>query len=769
MDWRSVVVAGFLCLGWQPPIFGQLAGDLNGVEIDGVRLPIGSSIEVEGLGCDRKALFHEWAHAAIDARRINGKATQEKLLVHLYPFQAGDKSLALRTVEKDASIRVQGQLTDVKVGGAENILVVRVQRLNFVGSRPLSPSEFVGRVAAFEGDATSDGCVQVQGLRLQVDSVADWPADVRGKRVSVRGVIRRETVGAKTIWYVEQPRWKLFHLQDQVDRQVELEGVLRAHNGVWWFEYPDNAAAISLTSDEGPSLQFGSDDFRRRVRVTGKLRRQLRPPLPYSSPKGRRRDLEMTYVIRGAKVVHLDPIESTADGRRYTFAEPLRTTNGVPELRSRGNTRPNFWGHETEALLGFERNAVVIKAILESLTPETRDVLAKRMQDSDVDEICRLIYASILASVNDARGRAYLIKAVDTSGPIVDCDALYCLAIVPFLGNDQQQQAVDMSWAESKLIDVITNSAPKRLKGARHWDKHEEMLPLNHGALIFTKIADALAARGSAPAQKALIAATAANPWAAWATWAEENKLAALLRWQVPLDSEELLQMESIDTDPTARSLLFESLIRQPTPRALRQFLPDLNKDPARFYHGLRDANRIELVDALKAIESDANDEVREITRLLAILLEPDPIPELIRQLDAPRGIRKSLVMLELRRYADSRAVKSLARLLREAPPDYFRQERLDRYETSNAIENALEAIAFTGTSEAIHELTRLFEADFSRFGSDLDNADYGRLVAEHLIELTGESFGLDVAAWKKWQMDHPQHSVPRERANRGL
>ena len=41
-------------------------------------------------------------------------------------------------------------------------------------------------------------------------------------------------------------------------------------------------------------------------------------------------------------------------------------------------------------------------------------------------------------------------------------------------------------------------------------------------------------------------------------------------------------------------------------------------------------------------------------------------------------------------------------------------------------------------------------------------------MVAEHLIELTGESFGTDVEQWRAWQRVHPEHSVPKALANPG-
>ena len=62
-----------------------------------------------------------------------------------------------------------------------------------------------------------------------------------------------------------------------------------------------------------------------------------------------------------------------------------------------------------------------------------------------------------------------------------------------------------------------------------------------------------------------------------------------------------------------------------------------------------------------------------------------------------------------------------------------------------------MEAIANTGSEEAVAELISLLPVDLSRFGSYIDREGFRRIVAAHLIELTGESFGTDAAAWQKW------------------
>jgi hypothetical protein len=40
---------------------------------------------------------------------------------------------------------------------------------------------------------------------------------------------------------------------------------------------------------------------------------------------------------------------------------------------------------------------------------------------------------------------------------------------------------------------------------------------------------------------------------------------------------------------------------------------------------------------------------------------------------------------------------------------------------------------------------------DLTRLSKSYDREGYRRIIAAHLIEITGESFGTDSAAWRKW------------------
>ena len=71
---------------------------------------------------------------------------------------------------------------------------------------------------------------------------------------------------------------------------------------------------------------------------------------------------------------------------------------------------------------------------------------------------------------------------------------------------------------------------------------------------------------------------------------------------------------------------------------------------------------------------------------------------------------------------------------------------------TTSAVKHALEAIARTKSPAAVAALIDLLPVDLTRFGTYKDREGFRRGIAAHLIDLTGESFGVNVDAWRDWQ-----------------
>ena len=90
------------------------------------------------------------------------------------------------------------------------------------------------------------------------------------------------------------------------------------------------------------------------------------------------------------------------------------------------------------------------------------------MADSQLVEPVRLLYAAMLASVNDERGRSFLMKMADVQGDIVNLDALYCLGVFPFIAPRALWGKVEIDWAEETMVALMKDRNRMALKGAAH-------------------------------------------------------------------------------------------------------------------------------------------------------------------------------------------------------------------------------------------------------------------------------------------------------------
>ena len=166
-----------------------------------------------------------------------------------------------------------------------------------------------------------------------------------------------------------------------------------------------------------------------------------------------------------------------------------------------------------------------------------------------------------------------------------------------------------------------------------------------------------------------------------------------------------------------------------------------------------RDHSSSEVNDALRSVVANLKGEAYVHARMLITLSAKDPIPELIAMLEDPKWNGKTRTISELSRLHDPRTLGPVIRILRESPADYFGTG--SKLIQGIAVKNSLEAIAKSESPQAVNELIELFAVDLSRFETYIDREGYRRLIAAHLIELTGESFGTDAAAWQAWLRKH--------------
>jgi hypothetical protein len=719
--------------------------------LDDVKIPHGTVITIEGRSYNERRSRFNFAPASLTAMKVDGKATQCDLEVQLVTTGEANHPTPedLRRFKSGECYEVRGRLANARFNGTQNVCVVEVISFKSIPQIVLTCRDFVDRDVVFEGTAGPAGKLLRADEAIRIDGVKAWPESVQGKAIMVRGKLRR----AETDWRLERATWTFLELEDQVGQTVSLEGSLWSLNGHWWFAY--RGKRLYLTMPAGPVMTFRSDDHGRPIRVTGLLLQQLRPALNQISLKTDR-DLVRTFVVRGTRFEFLDDRASWGERFGVVYSEPNRVEDGVPLLVPEVSVRLNLFGNETRAQLVMERNRPAITAILGKVTPESLDVLNRRMNDSKTDETLRLIYAAMLASANDDRGREFLLKFAKPKDGVLDLNALYCLGIVPFLGPEEFRLKTRMDWAEPTLIHSLNDTTSVTTVGGVMRDTSRQTV--SEAAMQFTSIPVALARSGSKAGREALLKLALTD------RRASSRIIPLVCGLETPPTIEELLQLEEVSEESSDRRQILSAILDSKAPKGLDRFLDDFVSGFV--YMDLRAHLRPEVLAQLRPLVDKAEGKSKTQIQTLLILGERDPIPGLIACLEDPEWTDKNLVLFELARLADPRAVPVIGKILRTSPGNFFQQNLDPAFQATNAIEHGLNAMARTGTAEAIQELILLLQVDLARFGSYIDRAGLQRIVAAHLIELTGESFGVDFAGWQKWKDDHPMHSVKRELLN---
>jgi hypothetical protein len=717
------------------------------VVIGGERIPFGVDVEIDGPCVDNDDYGMAYSGFRIKANHINGKPTSQSFEFVIYPGDQKDAPTreTIKKIEIGDYYRARGRLTDACFTPSANSCLIVVSRLESIEPKPLTFADFIDQPASLEGEAVQGGRFRIGDQVAKIGDLQTWPPKTDGKKICVLGIIRQSADG----WRVEKPEWSFVELEDLLNQDVFLEGALLSLNDHWWFSYRETR--IYLCHRDGPILDFDSDSWRQTVRVRGRLVRQNRPSLKQISLKSAR-DLIPTFVIRGAEVEYLDP-DKKRDPFPQLYPTYLTVADGVPELLEETSIRRNLLGNESFARLYLERNRIEIDEILRTATPNVCDVLARRMNAVEVAVPLRLLYGAMLARLNDERGQRYLASSVNATGSEIDIDAVYCLGVFPFLAQQTNPTRVDVAWAEQLVIDLVTNKQSATFVGKPYQEPFQIDGPWTVAEVVtrYSHVFDLLRLGKSEASRKTLLTLARAEP----------VRIDLALAVQPPLSIDELMEFEPLATESWQRRQLLARVLRQNESRFVVPFLKDLGESFV--YMDIRDRLTRETADVLRAEVEKLEGEARVHVRLLLILAEKDPVPTLLELLQDKNWSEKNLVLFELSRLADPRAVKAVAHCLRTWPANTL--DPKTSLASSAAVEHALKAIARTGTTEAIRELISLFNTDPARFGSSMKRNELNLHVAEHLIELTGESFGLDAEGWQRWLEAHPDHFVPHELA----
>ena len=718
-------------------------------------ISFGSQIEAEGtcLGNDFMSMSYE--SNRLQTIRINGKAINCDIELYLASPGSKSKIPELQGLKKGEHFRVRGVLSNAKSFGTKAVAYVLVDGTSNIELSPVRLKEFDARRVSLNGFALPKSHFQFGGAKeiAAVESLGPIPDRLIGRPIRVSGKVTQ----VDGQWRIADANWSPTELDDMEETSVALDGYLYTGIDSWDLAYQEKR--IQLLVDHARPLMFDSIDHGRAVRIKGLLKGMLQPILDERQWE-KRGKFSKEYVIKNTTFEYLDNAKDWFD--RFGTIERHAPTrkNGVLVLVPEQAFTKNAMGNETDAMLYARKNHYLIHTILREASAETWSVIADRMVDDAIDPVLRLIYAAMLASTNDVRGQTFLLNAVQPNKGKVDANAIFCIGWAPFLNPQKPQNVkdqVDVAWAESWMLNAVVDQTPisfaKDGIPILYIGDDEKPIVMSQAIANYTSVTQALFRFGGKSSRDQLLKQCMESD-------RFSPELVPYFLQYMPLTKDMLFAFESKIKDKRMRRYLLNYFLRLPDFDGLERFHDILDGDFV--YLDLRDALSPKLIQRLSKM--DLSNKWDEKIRMLSVLADVDPIPNMLKLLADDAWVDQNLLLFEFARLADARAVNDIVGMLQHASP-----ERLAESPSTwrNSVQHALKAIAATGTHRAIEGLIQLLSADLSRFrpssaeSSDVRVREELQLrVVEHLIQLTGESFGDDQAAWSIWLEQHPDYHI---------
>ena len=295
---------------------------------------LGSYIQVEGVVVEGP-LKGYGGGPNIRAQRIQGRATQEDIQIAISPYFAkwGEKygGLSLPKLVMGHTYEMEGYEEGAYYGtpkeAAENERIITqsgpfhfltnfvVVKAKEIEAIRFAPIDFEGRKALIEGVAKTkekQAVLEGKGWTVVVDAKAGWPDYAEGRTVETCGFYN--PAEDRKNFTLLDGTWRLVRLEDQMERPVELRGMARSRNGVWWFVY----RGIELYVEDIEHLPgWTHENHWKPMIIRGTLDRAKLPRLDQISLKVSR-DLREYFIVRKAS---WEPLPALLGPERVTEEE----------------------------------------------------------------------------------------------------------------------------------------------------------------------------------------------------------------------------------------------------------------------------------------------------------------------------------------------------------------------------------------------------------------------------------------------------------------
>jgi len=562
---------------------------------------------------------------------------------------------------------------------------------------------------------------------------------------------------------------KQIELRKQIGKNIEFIGTIWSLNGVWWLSF--GKEKVYLTDAAGRSKTFEVNWHGRQVRVKGLVKRQLRPSLDQISQKAAR-DLVMYPVIVNTQV-SLDSKGNISD-EKYRFRPLYRRTpkmvNGAFELLPESRFNRNVVGGKTRTSSYVERNWPQIEHTLKHATDASKESIAKRIKEPKVDTHLRLIYAGILVSLGDHRGREYLqdVAKLNQLGELAT-DLMYLLgAIDSWTKPGEAKVEENDAWLEELALHFLQNtpgrvvaysSIPEMLIERKSKSAIDQMINLmlkkdemsvetESGQDSTPEKGTGLVDTGGLSRRLGLLNLNPNDM--SPADYADSILIPILSAGPNLVSTAKLIELcESYPKPDYNRRLLFREFLLRDDPRTLSLFLDDLKTS---FWPmEIRENTGPNVIASVREVLPKlGKGEIRSELESLLIIRSANAAETLATMIEDPQTPIDELRSLswELSGVKNGDLhVASIARVL---------QKRVLKQAPENpSALDVVRMIKWIGQSSdkaAIEAMIDLMSADFSLLADDwVSEKEFRHHIAGQLAEMTGESFGDDPDSWKKW------------------
>jgi hypothetical protein len=223
-------------------------------------------------------------------RRINGVATQEKIVVKLAykPKVKAAESYELTGYELGGYSGVPGDAVYMGVIPPQSLGFAYLTEFVIVSKdeiRPIvfTPDDFLGREALFSGIAHNDGQIgqmRGDGWSIRIGLWNPFPADVVGKTIETFGRYGPRDSTHTRYALLGHYEWRLVKLEDQIDKYVVLRGVAYTANNEgtkYYFRYRGSDLYVEGLDEPGAKKV----QHRQTIEVRGVLRKKQLPRIDH--------------------------------------------------------------------------------------------------------------------------------------------------------------------------------------------------------------------------------------------------------------------------------------------------------------------------------------------------------------------------------------------------------------------------------------------------------------------------------------------------------